>query len=251
MTIGDVLAAMGAVFLVGAGWAATLLLVALAFPERVRRAGEATVAAPGVCLARGAGIAPHGRRVRRHARPSGGGAGAAGRVALWAGLGLAAALGSAGIVSILGERIREVGTEMPPFAALTRGTALYVLAGLLPVVGWFLITPLALLLSLGGAFAALRPARAGSGHGKAPLLPQNWAPGGDLLRESGAVMKRRHFLGLGAAAMGAALLNGCETVEQRLTKQAPAPRPAAAGGRELAVARRARPEPRCLRPAPR
>ncbi|MBV9851404.1 MAG: DUF1800 domain-containing protein [Armatimonadetes bacterium] len=31
-------------------------------------------------------------------------------------------------------------------------------------------------------------------------------------------MRRRHFLSLGAAALGAGLLSGCETVEQRLTK---------------------------------
>lgn len=159
MTIGDVLAVVAALAAVGIGWAATVLMVALAFPERARRAGEAIAGAPGVSLARGAGlfvaVAFVAGTLIHHA---------AGPVrligfALWAGLGLFAAVGSAGIARLLGERIQGVGTHMRPFAALTRGAALYVAAGFLPIIGWFLVAPLALLFSLGGAFAALRPIR--------------------------------------------------------------------------------------------
>ena len=159
MTIGDVLAVIALVLTLAAGWTATLLLAALAFPERVRRCGEAITASTGLCLARGAGMlilsAVIAGRLGHHA---------AGPVrliagAFWGGVGLVAALGSAGIARLLGGRIRQIGTDMTPFAALTRGTALYVLAGLLPVVGWFLITPLTAMISLGAAFAALRPVR--------------------------------------------------------------------------------------------
>ncbi|MBV9851403.1 MAG: hypothetical protein JO250_17170 [Armatimonadetes bacterium] len=182
MTIGDVLAAMGVLAAVGVGWAAALLLAALAFPERVRRAAEATVAAPGACLARGLGIfvatgVVAGALYHSPAGPVrllGG--------ALWAGLGLMAALGSAGIARLLGGRIQGVGTHMTPFAALTRGTALYVLAGYLPILGWFLIAPLALLFSLGGAWTALRPVRSPAsgmaGPAPTPLAPPELGAGG-------------------------------------------------------------------------
>lgn len=159
MTIGDVLAVVAAVVAVGLCWAATLLLTALAFPERARRAGEAVTSAPGRCLARGAGVFfVVGVLAFALMHSPAGPVRLVGDVA-WGVLALFAAVGSAGIARLLGERVQAVGTHMTPFAALTRGTALYVLAGFLPVVGWFLIVPLALLFSLGGAVAALRPAR--------------------------------------------------------------------------------------------
>ena len=53
MTIGDILAVIAAVLLVGASWAATILMIALAFPARVVAAQAKLTAAPGVCLGRG------------------------------------------------------------------------------------------------------------------------------------------------------------------------------------------------------
>lgn len=157
MTIGDVLAAIAAIFAIGATWAAAILLVALAFPARAERAQEKLVSSPGASLARGLGVTVLFLLV----------AGALGRhpvgpvrliaALLWAGLGLLTALGSAGIARLLGERIQAAGSSLPPFAALTRGTIVYVIAGFLPVIGWFLLAPIALLLSVGSAAAALRP----------------------------------------------------------------------------------------------
>ncbi len=155
MTIGDVLAAIAAIVALGATWAATVLLVALAFPTRTRRAQETLTASPGACLARGMGVALlllviAGTLGRHPAGPV--------RLlsyALWACLGALASLGSAGIARLIGARIQGVGAAMSPFASLTRGALVYATAGFLPIIGWFLITPIALLLSVGCAVTAL------------------------------------------------------------------------------------------------
>ncbi len=154
MTIGDVLAVIAAVFLIGATWIATILLTALAFSAKCARARQAIMDAPGACLARGLGVCALfalAAAVMAHPGPRG-----LVSALIWAGLGLLAAVGSAGIATLVGERISSVGSAMTPFAALTRGTLLYVAAGFLPIVGFFLVTPIALLLSVGAAVAALR-----------------------------------------------------------------------------------------------
>ena len=71
-----------------------------------------------------------------------------------------AALGGAAIAQIAGERIGSVGSHMAPFAQRTRAVALFVGAGLTPVVGWFVVTPAAALIGIGAAVNALKtPAR--------------------------------------------------------------------------------------------
>jgi hypothetical protein len=159
MTIGDVLAVIAAVSLLGASWAATLLLAALAFPERTLRAQQRVEAAPGACLLRGllALLVIGLPALALGQSPAGPVRLVAG--ALWAGLAAIAALGGAGVVRLLGERIESAGTQMPPFAALTRATLLFVTAGFLPLVGWFLVVPAAALVSLGGGFCVLRAPR--------------------------------------------------------------------------------------------
>ena len=161
MTLGDVLAALALILIVGASWAATLLLCALAFPARVAAAQAKLTDAPGVCLGRGFLVLVVGGLAiiaLSHA--------AAGPVRLLAalvgaGLGAVASLGSAACVRLLSERIDALGSPMTPFAGLTRASLLYVAAGFLPVIGWGIVLPAALLLSLGSGSAALlrRPRR--------------------------------------------------------------------------------------------
>jgi hypothetical protein len=160
MTIGDVLGVIAALALLGASWAATLLLAALAFPGRTRCAQHAIETMPRACGLRGLFLLllVGGAALALGQSPAGLLRLLAG--ALYAALAAVAALGGAGITRLLGERILESGTPMPPFAALTRGTILFVTAGFLPVVGWFLIVPAAALLSLGAGWSVLRaPAR--------------------------------------------------------------------------------------------
>ena len=155
MTIGDILAVIAAVLLVGASWAATILMIALAFPARVASAQAKLTAAPGVCLARGMVVlfisAVFAIALSKAA------AGPARLLALLilGGLGVVAALGSAAVVRLLSARIDALGSPMTPFASLTRASVLYVAAGFLPVIGWGIVLPAALLLTVGSGVAVL------------------------------------------------------------------------------------------------
>ena len=155
MTIGDILAVIAAVMLVGASWAATILMIALAFPARVAAAQAKLTARPGVCLARGLVVLLVSAVLAIALSKA-----AAGPVRLLAllilgGLGVIAALGSAAIVRLLSARIDALGSPMTPFASLTRASVLYVAAGFLPVIGWGIVLPAALLLSVGSGVAVL------------------------------------------------------------------------------------------------
>ena len=159
MTIGDILAVIAAVLLVGASWAATILMIALAFPARVAAAQAKLTAAPGVCLARGLVVVLVGGLLATALAQA-----PAGPVRLLAlliigGLGMVAALGSAAILRLLSARIDALGSPMTPFASLTRASVLYVAAGFLPVIGWGVVLPAALLLSVGSGVAVLFGAR--------------------------------------------------------------------------------------------
>lgn len=155
MTIGDVLAVIAAVVLVAASWGSTLLVVSLAFRSKAAAAENRIVSAPGSSFATGfavivvVGIAA-ALLNRSHAGPVRIGAGA-----LLTGLAVLAAVGGAGIIRLLSERIQETGSPMQPFTTLTRSAALYVFAGLVPIFGWFVITPVAACLSVGGGIAAM------------------------------------------------------------------------------------------------
>ncbi len=158
MTIGDVLAVMATIGTVGVAWTATLLLFTLAFPARTAAAAAKLTAAPGACFGRGLAVVAAAGLLALlcwHA-PAGPVKLLAGLIA--GGIGLAAALGSAGAVRLLAERIN---TPAPPtFGGVTRAAILYVLAGFLPVLGWFVLVPAALLLSVGSAASVMLPRRA-------------------------------------------------------------------------------------------
>jgi len=159
MTIGDILAVIAAVLLVGASWAATILMIALAFPSRVAAAQAKLTAAPGVCLLRGLGVALGGGllAILLVQAPVGPVRGLA--MVVLGGLGVLAALGSAAVVRLLGARIDALGSPLTPFGSLTRAAALYVAAGFLPIIGWGVVLPVALLLSIGSGVAVLFGAR--------------------------------------------------------------------------------------------
>ena len=176
MTIGDVLAVMAAVFVVGATWAATILLTALAFPARAALAQRKLVSGPGASAARGVGVSLVFGVLAAAFWSHPGPARLIGGLFLGA-LGALAAVGSAGIARLVGERIQAVGSHMNPFATLTRGTILYVVAGFLPVIGWFLVAPVALLLSIGSGAAALTARQAKADlHGVTVSSPSAAAP---------------------------------------------------------------------------
>lgn len=155
MTIGDVLAVIAAVLLVGASWAATILTIALAFPARVTSAQAKLTGAPGVCLGRGLAVLLVGGLLAIALSQAATGPVRGLALLILGGLGVVAALGSAAIVRLLGARIDALGSPMTPFASLTRASVLYVAAGFLPVIGWGVVLPAALLLSVGSGVAVL------------------------------------------------------------------------------------------------
>lgn len=155
MTIGDILAVIAAVLLVGASWAATILTIALAFPARVTAAQAKLTAAPGVCLVRGLAVLLVSAVLAIALSKAAAGPVRGLALLLLGGLGVVAALGSAAVVRLLGARIDALGSPMTPFASLTRASVLYVAAGFLPVIGWGVVLPAALLLSVGSGVAVL------------------------------------------------------------------------------------------------
>lgn len=65
------------------------------------------------------------------------------------------ALGMAGLAGLASSRIRQLDPECSPFRALTRGAALLVIAALVPVLGWFVLGPIALIFAVGAGTSAL------------------------------------------------------------------------------------------------
>ncbi len=156
MTLGDILAALAVVFIVGASWAATILLAALGLPSVVARAGTRLTASPGRCAALGAAALLIGILIAGALWKGGAGPGRLLSALLLGGLGMMAAVGSAAATKLLAGRIDALGSPLSPFGSLTRASVLYVSVGFLPVLGWFFLVPAALLLSVGCGLAALR-----------------------------------------------------------------------------------------------
>lgn len=150
MTIGDIFAVVAVILITAGAWMATILLAGLFFSERAHQAAQQIATAPVFCALRGVGMLlllgiPSFILLTQ--------AGPMRLVSLLFGgvLALCAAVGSAGAVQMLSRRVLESGTTLSPFAAITRSAFLYVTSGLTPIIGWFVVTPLALLVSLGAA----------------------------------------------------------------------------------------------------
>lgn len=159
MTIGDILAVIAAILAVAATWAAAILALGLLFSAKVEAVRELLTVAPGRVFLRGLLTTVAVALVAMVVNSSHSGPTRILAGALWCGLLILSAIGSAGIARLLAERIEAAGSNAAGFPVLVRATALYVAAGFLPVVGWFVITPLALLFSVGAASAALLPGR--------------------------------------------------------------------------------------------
>ena len=156
MTLGDVLASLAAALVIYISWTATLLLVALALPHQVTRAERRLLDAPGLCAALGAVILLVLGILSARLMGSGPGPTKLLGGLILGGIGFGAAVGSAAIVKILAGRMDVLGSALTPFERLTRASALYAAAGFFPILGWFIVLPAALLLSLGSAALALR-----------------------------------------------------------------------------------------------
>ena len=70
-------------------------------------------------------------------------------------------LGGAGLVRLLGTRMAPLTTSKE-LARITRGAAMYALAALCPIVGWFFFLPIAGIMTIGAAVFSLLPRRSRS-----------------------------------------------------------------------------------------
>ncbi len=66
-----------------------------------------------------------------------------------------AIVGMGGLAALFGKRIQPLEPSLSSFRALSRGAGLIVAATLLPLVGWFVFTPLVLIYGAGAGVQAL------------------------------------------------------------------------------------------------
>ena len=73
-----------------------------------------------------------------------------------------AAIGASGLAKLGAERICEAHPNMPHFTARSRSAMLIVGASMMPIIGWLIVAPLVLAVSLGAGWRAVvrRAARA-------------------------------------------------------------------------------------------
>jgi hypothetical protein len=81
-------------------------------------------------------------------------------IALSIGLLAVTVVGAGSLTVFIGERIRHADPQISSFTSHARGAGLLVTAGLAPVIGWFFVLPLTLLLSFGLGFRSLLALRA-------------------------------------------------------------------------------------------
>jgi len=170
MTIGDILAVIALLVVSGAAWGSAILLTAMLFPAKVQSTRETIIESPVKCFWRGA-LVVGVLSLLAAATMSKPGPIRLVSISMIGLLAYCAAVGSASIVRMMSERIGSEGTEMAPFARLTRASFLYVGAGFLPVIGWFVILPVATMICAGGAIVTLRTRRVAIPQTPSPMTP--------------------------------------------------------------------------------
>ena len=152
MTLADLLAALGAVVLLGAGFTAFAVVLSVLAPGAVDRA-RAAAGRPAATAALGllAFVTVFVVAVGL-AKTSGAGWKLLALATFLGGLAVAA-LGGTGIASSLGARTAAAGE--PSLLTLLRGAALLGFSCLMPILGWLVVFPAAFLVALGAGVRAL------------------------------------------------------------------------------------------------
>ncbi|HEX8237138.1 MAG TPA: hypothetical protein VF600_14365 [Abditibacteriaceae bacterium] len=86
-------------------------------------------------------------------------------------LGLSA-LGASGLALLLGNCVQRSEPTMSDFGALLRGAGLLIAAALVPLLGWFFIVPLTIIMSAGAGWCALRGRVPAKNQAVIPYTPQ-------------------------------------------------------------------------------
>jgi hypothetical protein len=158
MTLADVLAVVAGLAIAGAGFASLSVILAVLFPEAVSRARSRAEARPGRSIAIGAAavfaaVLAVGAFLGAPFPPL-----RAGAVLTLLGVLTLAVLGGAGLSDALGRRSRSAlrgESGSIGLRDMLRGVLLLESAALLPIVGWFVVLPAALLLSLGAGIGTI------------------------------------------------------------------------------------------------
>ena len=155
MNMGDVFAVFGGMLALGIALPGLLLAWALLFPTMVERARLRLERAPWRCFWLGlAALLLIGLPLAILFRVPAGPVQLLGWVGSFALLALAS-VGAAGLAALMGERLRGVGLAASAPGALLRGAVALELAAVFPLIGWFIVIPLATICSLGAAVLAL------------------------------------------------------------------------------------------------
>lgn len=151
MAFGDVCLLFGTLLSLGIAIPGLLVAWWLLCPRLVERAGICLVRTPGRCFGLGLGcvaVAFLPLAVLFKVR---------------AGIGLAAlctllacaSIGAAGLAGVMGDRLRRDSPAISPVGALLGGAVALELAAVVPLIGWFVVLPLAFACGLGAACFAL------------------------------------------------------------------------------------------------
>lgn len=172
MTLAQVQAVVALISALILSWAALLMAVALTLPEQTARAEAALINQPKKCFGAGFSmailliIALISFRVPPLILP-----------ALLGSLSIAAVfvVGAAGLAKLMGTRIAQMsGWQSHSFGNLVKGSLVYSVAMLFPLIGWYLFLPLSMLGAMGAGLLALWPRRktmpAVPTHSEAPAM---------------------------------------------------------------------------------
>lgn len=155
VTIGDVLAVIGAILVSVLSLWAMVIALSLLFVERTQRAQRRLERAPGKVTLFGAvtAVVVGGLIVALLNHPHG-----ALKLVGWVmylALLVITAFGFSGLAGLVAQRLAQLEPSLTPYGALSRGAMLCVLATLVPLVGWFVVGPLTLFASVGAGLGAL------------------------------------------------------------------------------------------------
>jgi hypothetical protein len=155
MYMGDVFAIFGGMLAVGIALPGLLLAWSLLFPATVERSRGRLEAAPWRCFWIGlAGLLASGLPLLILFNIPAGPVQFVGWVGLFVLLALAS-VGASGLAALMGERLRSVGLNVSAPGALLRGAIALELAAVFPLVGWFVVIPIATICALGAALLVL------------------------------------------------------------------------------------------------
>lgn len=167
MTIGTVLAVIAGLMAACISFWALLVGAALLFPERVELSRDSIERSTWRAFWIGLAVSLLGVIGSGMMRAPGGPVKALGFLLVaWPAAWMT--IGASGLACLIGERIRRYDAYMTAFGATMRGSGLMVGAMLVPLFGWFVVTPFILCVSLGAGFlAAFHRVRLYAKHGPA------------------------------------------------------------------------------------